>query len=320
MKIDKILATLILALGMVLSGCGKQPEETKKTKKKTKTEATTEKVVTSTTTHGIELVEDQTTTTETEVVEIPFARLDKEAVASGAYDEVVQEMIADFNEKLPEQVNTIQTFHVSRIYGLAILHKDGYGVTEYEQVVEDYDISVSEISIENVYLYKGADYKPIEENSKLPSGIVLVMRVELKIKGTNVETGEEIEDIFPVATRICNFDMTVDDTLTKVIGHGTIDCDFSYINVACERIIFDSYESLKCRDMTKIYEYTMGTNNNKLTGLLMDYHKAFWGEMYKQYHCGSTDEYIESASGIAWKCETVEAKPSEAELTLPDDC
>lgn len=276
MKIDKKLATLILALGMVLSGCGKQTEETKKTKKKTKTEATTEEVVTSTTTHGIEIVEDQTTTTEEPVVAIPFTRLSKEAEQNGAYAEVVQEMIADFKKELPEQVSNIQTYHVYRRYGFAALREDGIDAFVQETYSDDYNINVSEIEVENVYVFFGGPYVPMEEYAELPSGMILVMRVECKIKGTVVETGESVEGTFASCARVNNFSLTVDETCTRIVDHGENVCDYSFLNQSYERIIFDSADSISKKDMTKVYEYSMPSANFRLSSELGEYPDKFY--------------------------------------------
>lgn len=281
----KVIAAL-LTFGLLMSGCGKTAETTKK-KKKTSTEKSgTEQSVT--TNQDILIDKDITAPEPSETVIFDFQ--DENRVEydrpKDFYKEYCSEMVEEAKKQLPEYIKRIEeyTLYINKVSSY------NYGV------IKDYShISVTEIScdLDSVRCYEPflLTQRPKRKDVQA-TGLGMLLSVNVHVKGTKVETGEAVDETYISAFIVTRLGMTMSSDGVKIVDTGDIKCDFSCLNECCGNFYYYSYKENIGQLLDK----------DKLNSIHLEakLHEFYNHEEYTTYYENMWNSYIE-----AYRIETI---------------
>ena len=263
----KSVVALLLAAGLLMSGCGKKEETEKKKSKKTKDTTieqseSTEKVAPATT----KVTESSTEPTTTEPVR-PFMEVSDEEMQNG------------FEEELQKQLPGITDFRVdidSAYWDTTTDNPTKIGTGHHEK----YHIDVTSISVEDWTV--GAKYIFYTDYSfSTPTSYSLVFCVQLRVQGTVRDSDEAVDDIFYTVCRATRDNLLVDID-GNVIGGSDFYYDFAELDF-CLLVVDYSSEAYFNQDLNpEDYVLEREVFVDTATRYTQDYENEFWGSLNKE--------------------------------------
>ncbi len=260
----KTVVALLLAAGLLMSGCGKQEETEKKKSKKTKDTTieqseSTEKVPPTTT----KVTESSTEPTTTEPVR-PFMEVSDEEMQNG------------FEEELQKQLPGITDFRVdidSAYWDTTTDNPTKIGTGHHEK----YHIDVTSISVED-WTICGKYIFYTDQTLTTPTSYSLAFCVQLRVQGTKHDSDESVDKIFYTFCRATRDNLLVDPDGT-VTGGSDFYYDFSELDF-CLLMIDYSSEPYFNPDLNP-EDYVLEREGfiDSAARYAEDYEKEFWGTL-----------------------------------------
>lgn len=295
----KVIAAL-LTFGLLMSGCGKTEETTKKKNKTSTEKSDTEQSVT--TNQDILIDKDITVPEPSETVVFDFQ--DENGVeyerTQDFYKEYCSEMVEEAKRQLPDYIKGIDEYEVR-------VSK----VSNYDKNIEknNYNINVTEIScdIDSVRCYMPFTLTRRRNSNVVAqdTGLGMLLSVNVHVKGTKVETGEPVDETYVSAFLVTQLGMTMSTDGMEIVDKGEIECDFSYLNVCNVSFHYYAYVSeidtlLDADRLEWIYLCAHIKSSNKEK---KEYYENFWSAYDKAYRIEAissknTDIYFDGHTGI----------------------
>ncbi len=273
--VSKKMVSIFLAAGLLMSGCGKKAEQTKKSEKKTQTKQT-EKGQTEDTEDIKFSVPSASETLRLEVEDeqrIPYER------PREFFNPYFFEMIETAKEQLPDAVKRI------KLYKTNLEIRSNY--KGYLCRKDVYEIDVSDISCELDSIRCLSAYAAVKERRlEGDAGLVLHLCVNIHVVGTRMDTGEQIDDTFISTFLVSRLGMTMTMDGTEILNKGETECNFLYLDTCYGKL--DHYEDpgklqhvfdAKTLQQVQLYAYDVGITDTDEARL---YHKEFWSD-YDKY-------------------------------------
>lgn len=298
---NKKILSLLLAVGLLMSGCGKR-EETSKKSKKTKA---SEQVQTS----DPEDTEDQDPSVPSASETRHFNIWDDETHIEykrekGFYSGYCEEMIEEAKKRLPDEISKITVYKVNT-----------RKISKYDSltsVKDKYDLRVSSIScdLDSVKCYEACTMT-VDSWSDKPTGIVLILGVNVRVVGTRTDTNEVIEETFISSFMVSRLGMTMTMDASEILDEGKLEFNYQYLDTCCGYFLYwisPSYLSERKLLDESILEYigvcsvrhnvsaVHSSNEEK------EYNEGFWGDFKGYNHPTSIgydiDIYTDGHTGL----------------------
>lgn len=273
----KILS-LILAVGLLMSGCGKKEENTEKSKK-TKaseqvqtsdpedTEDPDPSVPSASETRHFNIWDDET--------HIEYKR------EKGFYSGYCEEMIEEAKKRLPDEISKITVYKVNTE------KRSKYESTI--QVKDQYELNVADISCD-LESMKCLEAKTMTTDgwADKPTGIVLLLSVNVHVVGTRVDTKEVIDETYVSSFIVSRMGMTMTMDASEILDEGEIAFNFQHLDTCYgyfEYWINSSYlQDRKLLDGTILEYIALYSDPDHISSYSSKEETAYYDDLWNEFH------------------------------------
>ena len=194
----KTIIAIILMVGLVFSGCNSTLKESPKKNKNSKKTSSTESSVYSEQNTSNTLVQNSLDKVDTEQM-VEAVKPDRDLIYEKCSYPIIRDIYEGAKDRIAAELNKIEYFDVKLEY-----NKEYYDQTEKKLHSvwnpgdgEEYTIEVSQIEFDADKLYICDVYGALRVEGRdgwkdLPTGLVVIMGVDVKITGKNTTTGEDV--------------------------------------------------------------------------------------------------------------------------------
>lgn len=290
-KLLSIFLVIVIVLG--LCSCGKKAESKTRESRKEKdhTEQTTEteskqsQKMSSEYSETTETDDDSSTdpsTSETrhfniwdDETHIEYKR------EKGFYTKYCDEMIEEAKKRLPDEISKITVYKVNT-----------ERISRYDRTItvkDQYDLNVSSIScdLDSVKCME-ANTMTTDSWSSKPTGIVLLLTVNVRVVGTRTDTKDVIEETYISSFIVSRMGMTMTMDASEILDEGEIAFNFQHLDTCYgyfEYWINSSYlQDRKLLDGTILEYIALYSDPDHISSYSSKEETAYYGDFWNDFH------------------------------------
>lgn len=199
----------------------------------------------------------------------------------GFYTEYCEEMIEEAKKRLPDEISKITVYKVNTE------KRSKYESTI--QVKDQYELSVADISCD-LESMKCLEAKTMTTDgwADKPTGIVLLLSVNVHVVGTRVDTKEVIDETYVSSFIVSRMGMTMTMDASEILDEGEIAFNFQHLDTCYgyfEYWINSSYlQDRKLLDGTILEYIALYSDPDHISSYSSKEETAYYGDLWNEFH------------------------------------